>query len=258
MPAFRPQQRCAWLLVLLLANSALPQQQPAHSLPFATGKETLTYAVEWRLIRAGTAKLQWTPSPTFWQGDVKLESVGLVNKLYRVDDTYVARGNDGLCATSSLLHAIEGKRNRETTVSFDRIKKHASYFEKDLTKNALVLTKDISVPACVHDLYSGLQKLRTLEIQPGQSAQIPISDGKKMAMVKVEAQEHEQVTTPTGNHKTTRYEVFIFNDVIYNRKARCFIWLTDDAKRTPVQIRVRMQSFLIGNINLTLEKEEHP
>ncbi len=209
------------------------------------------------MIRAGTAKLTWTPSPASWQGDVKLESAGLVSKLYRVDDSYVSRGNEGFCVTSSLLHALEGKRNRETTVSFDRGKKRTSYFEKDLTKNTVVLTKEIDIPPCVQDLYAGLQRIRTLGLEPGQSAQVPVSDGKKFAMVRVEAQEHESVRTPTGDHKTTRYEIFLFNDVLFNRKARCFVWIADDAKRTPVQIRVRMQSFLIGNINLTLEKEEH-
>ncbi len=34
-----------------------------------------------------------------------------------------------------------------------------------------------------------------------------------------------------------------------------FVWLTDDDRRLPVQIRVRMQ-FLIGTIELKLEKQE--
>ena len=71
----------------------------------------------------------------------------------------------------------------------------------------------------------------------------------------MEAQEREEVTTPIGKFKSIRYEVFLFNDVLINKKARLYVWLTDDERRLPVQIRVRMQ-FLIGTIELKLEKQE--
>jgi Protein of unknown function (DUF3108) len=52
-----------------------------------------------------------------------------------------------------------------------------------------------------------------------------------------------------------RYEVHMFNNVLVNRKARMYVWLTDDARKLPVQLRVRLQ-FLIGTITLQLEKAE--
>jgi len=100
-----------------------------------------------------------------------------------------------------------------------------------------------------------LQRLRAQPPELGQSVLIPISDGKKAASVKIEAQEREEVSTPLGKFKTVRYEAFLFNDVLIGRKARMYVWLTEDARRLPVQIRVRMQ-FLIGTIELKLEKQE--
>ena len=47
----------------------------------------------------------------------------------------------------------------------------------------------------------------------------------------------------------------MFNEVLINKKARLYVWLTEDERRLPVQIRVRMQ-FLIGTIELKLEKQE--
>ena len=254
--ALIPLKRCFVVLLLSLCIGGLAQQPALKTLTFG-GKETLTYAVEWRMIRAGTAKLTWTASSTGWQGDVHLESAGLVSKLYRVDDSYTVQAEDQLCTTSMFLKSLEGKRSRETLVTLDRKSRKANYLEKDRLTNSTILSKQTDVTACVHDLYSGLQKMRTLNLEPGQSGTIPITDGKKFAQVKIDAQEREDVRTPTGLHKTIRYEVAIFNNVLYNRKAQCFIWITDDARRVPVQIRVRMQSFLVGNINLTLEKEEH-
>jgi len=63
------------------------------------------------------------------------------------------------------------------------------------------------------------------------------------------------VTTPAGTFKTIRYEVNLMNGVIYHRKGRVFLWLSDDAKRIPVQIRLRL-AFPIGTVTLQLQKED--
>jgi hypothetical protein len=227
----------------------------AHNEPIAA-RETLHYGVEWRLIRAGIARVTWTPAlGNTFQGTLHLESVGLVSKLHKVSDDYSVNLADQLCADNMFLKALEGKRNRETKITIDRAKGKSHYVERDLVKNTTVLTKELDVPRCVQDIVGGLYKMRTLRLEPGQSATIPITDGKKVAQAKVEAQERETVKTKTGTHKTIRHEAHIFNGVLYGRNARCLVWLTDDARRVPVQLQVRMR-FLIGTITLSLEKEE--
>jgi hypothetical protein len=240
--------RACLLLCLTCIASNLYAQAPA--------KESFTYGVEWRLVRAGLTKISLTPLNGGWQGDIHLESAGLVSKLYKVEDNYAVTIDEQLCARSTSMKAIEGKRERETKVTFDRHRGKANYVERDLLKNNTVLAKEIDTPSCVVEWVSGLYRLRSLKLEPGQSATIPMSDGKRFANVKVEAQEREEVVTPLGKFKTVRYEIFVFDGALIARKARALVWLTDDAKKTPVQIRVRMQ-FLIGTINLLLEKEEH-
>jgi hypothetical protein len=232
------------------------------SVPFAVrsqsdplGKQMLQYGVEWRLIRAGLARLTWTPQPGgTHQADLHLESAGLVSKLHRVNDDYRAILNKGLCLESVLFKSEEGKRRRETKISFDG-KGKVSYLERDLVKNNIALSKELDTPPCVHEYMGGLAKLRTLKLEPGQSATVPLTDGKKFAQVKVDAQEREQVKTPVGTFNAMRYEVHMFNGVILNRKARMHVWISDDARRLPVQIRVRI-GVLIGTITLQLEKME--
>jgi len=82
-----------------------------------------------------------------------------------------------------------------------------------------------------------------------------MSDGRRAAQVKVEAQEREEVITPAGTFKTIRYEANLMNGVVYQRKGRVFVWVSDDAKRIPVQIRLRL-AFPIGTVTLQLQKEE--
>jgi uncharacterized protein DUF3108 len=239
------------LLFLLCAETG----QPQATLP---GRETLEYSVEWRLITAGKVQLGWSANPQAdkagWQAKVHLESTGLVSKLFKVNDDYASHLNENLCAESSVMNSLEGKRRRETRVTFDAGTHKASYREKDLNTNNTVASDEIDIPPCAHDVFGGLYLLRTMRLEPGQSAQVPISDGKKSVSARIEAQARETVKTPSGTYKTIRYEAYLFNNVLYRRPAHLYIWLTDDARKLPVQVRVKMQ-FTIGTITLQLEKE---
>lgn len=218
------------------------------------GKQILTYAVEWRLVRAGTARLSWTPSPGGANhAELILTSVGLVNKLYRVHDEYRASMNSDLCAESVFMKSEEGKRRRETNIRFNAGK--VSYVERDLIKNNVVLAKELETPPCVHEYMGALTRLRSVRLEPGQSTQVPMTDGKKFANVKVDAQERENVRVGNQSYQTVRHEVHMFNDVLLRKKARMYVWVTDDNRRLPVQLRVKL-SVLVGTITLQLEKIE--
>lgn len=254
------------LFPLTLLAAALPiawgaAAQPANApeAPALTKivPEVLSYTLEWRLIHAANARLTWNASnaggASGWQANLSLESVGLVSRLYKVNNEYFSQHNDRLCVVSSLLKASEGGRRRETRVTFDGERKKASLQERDLVKNT-VLNQEIDVLACEHDVIGALYQLRTMNVEPGHNVQIPVSDGKRAVLARVEAQERETVKTDSGTYKTIRYEAFLFDNVLYRRRGRLFVWLTDDERRLPVQIRVRLP-FYVGTVTLQLRKE---
>jgi hypothetical protein len=243
------------LLLVFLGCAAFAFPQGA-SFP---AKETFSFNIEWRLFTAGKARMELTsttqPRPQH-QVKLHLESTGFVSKLFKVDDEYTSIAGAGMCAESAHSVTQEGNRLRETQITFDAEAKKAHYVERDREKgNAVVLQQDIDIPACVHDVAGGLFFMRTLNLEPGQSTQIPVSDGKKSVMARVEAQAREDVKTPAGTFKTVRYEIYLFNNVLYKRPAHVNVWLSDDRRKLPVQIRVRM-TFTIGTINLLLEKHD--
>jgi hypothetical protein len=233
--------------VLTAALWILPAAAAAPALP-DLGK--ISYAVEWRLIHAGDVTLDAHDS----EAHLKLVSAGLVSALFKVDDTYSVRYEQGFCASGSLLDSMEGKRHRQTTVTYDRNQNRASWVERDVLKNEVMRTAQVDTPHCVHDVLGGILALRGLTIEPGQSAQVPMSDGRRAAQVKVDAQEREEVTTPAGTFKTIRYEANLMNGVVYQRKGRAFVWVSDDVRRIPVQIRLRL-AFPIGTVTLQLDKD---
>jgi hypothetical protein len=220
-------------------------------------RETLSYAVEWRLVTAGKARLDWTAAAggRGWESRVHIESVGLVSKLFKVEDDYFAQLNQALCVQSSQMSTREGVRQRETRITFDGNTRKAAYLEIDKIHNTTVLSQEIDIPPCVHDIVGGIYYLRTLNLEPGQAVQSPVSDGKKVVSARVEAQQREDVKTPAGSFKTIRYEIYLFNNVLWKRSGHLLIWVTDDRRRIPVQIRVRLP-FTIGTITLQLEKVE--
>jgi len=236
--------------VLTASFGALPQTAPDTA---ASSGETLDFAIEWRLIPAGTAKFSWSGTPASSQLTLKIDSGGLVSRLFKVDDLYTATLTENLCAQSTTLIAHEGPRDRDTRVTFDAEARKATSLEKDLNKNTTA-SHEVEIPPCVHDVVTALMVLRRMALEPGKSATIPVSDGKKFVQVRVEAQRREDLHTPRGTVKTIRYEAFLFDNILFRRSGHLHIWLTDDERHLPVQLQVKM-NVAIGTITFRLEKD---
>jgi hypothetical protein len=203
-------------------------------LAYAAQAEVFDYGAEWRLMRAGWARLSWHPN----QAQLYVETTGFVGTLYHVKDDYKVNYNDGFCASGSVMHAEEGSKRRHITVKFNDPPGKAERVERDLKEDEVVETKQIDVPSCVHDVVAGLARLRNMPLKPAR----------------IEVQKRERVKTPAGEFDTMKLEAFLYNGVLYKRNAHLYVWLTNDARRVPVQIQVKM-SFFVGTVTLQLEKE---
>ncbi len=234
------------LFPLFLALLPLAAQTPVPV-------EKLSYSVEWRMVNAGAAVLTNNPTPTGSVVQLHLHSAGLVSRLFKVDDNYTVTLNEQFCAQSSRLEAEEGKKRRDTTVVWSSTR--SKYEERDLVKNEMALERELEVPSCVHDIIGALMVLRQRPFGTEREIRIPLSDGKKFVQARIQMQDKEKIRTPAGQFTATRYEAFLFNDVIYKRDARLFVWISDDARRLPVQIQVRMK-FHIGTVTFQLDKVE--
>ncbi len=212
--------------------------------------QTLHYTGEWRFLDAGRVETYLGATSARMQ----LTTAGLAERLYPVRDSYTVTYDHGLCAATSVEDAHLGGKHREVKVEFGAGR--ASRIERDLlNKGETVSTGEVATPVCVHDILGALEKLRRAATVPGSRLVLPMSDGRRSASVEIQAQEKETIRTPAGVFTAIRHEAMVFNGVIFRRKARLFIWLTDDARRLPVQIRVQMP-FYLGSVTLQLEKEE--
>lgn len=244
--------RALVFLFSTIASAPGQQQQKSFKYPFP---EKLSYRIEWRFITAGNVTVQLSRiDGADWQLNLDVQSAGLVTRLYKVDDKYKVVTDQKFCGVQSNLDAEEGKRHKLTSLSFDLPHNKVEYDDRDLLKN----TSDkrwLDVPPCTREIAGALSSLRLMDVPPGKSATLPITDGKKVAYGKIEAQARENLNIDGKNYQTIRYEAFLFDNVLYKRKGRLFIWLTDDVARIPVQLRFQL-GFPIGTVMVELEKQQ--
>ncbi len=209
----------------------------------------------WRLVTAGDAKLRLTPTANNgWQLNMDLTSLGFVNQLYHVLDVYKLSTNDKFCALNTNLDAQEGKHHSITTMAFDSEKNKLLAISKDIATNVTKKT-ELDIPACTYDIAGAMMTLRASQLQPGMKFNLPVTDGKKLANVRAEGLSKEKLTIKGTSYNTIRYETFVFDNVLYRRKGRLLLWITDDPRRIPVQMRF-VFGFPLGDITLELEKVE--
>lgn len=243
------------LLVLCCTTPFAPAHQGPQKPPQFPFPEKLSYRVEWRLITAGEVTVQLSrANPANWDLNLDIHSAGLVTRLYRVLDKYKVTANQNFCGVDSNLDAEEGKRHRLSLMNFDVAAHKVEYEERDLLKNTTD-KRALDVPACSYEIAGALASLRIRDMQPGKWATVPITDGKKLVYAKIQAQARESVTVGGKVYQTVRYEAFLFDDVLYRRKGRLFIWLSDDAAHIPVQFRFQL-GFPIGTVTVELESRQ--
>ncbi len=227
-----------------------PAQDPKFPYP-----SKLTYDVTWRMLTAGNATVELkAPNSNNWNLTLDLASAGLVSRLYRVLDSYKVSMDSHFCGESAVLDGQEGKKRTISRLTLDNHRHKADFEERDLIRNTTE-HKEFEIPPCTYEITGALIALRIMNVAPGKTVTLPITDGKKLAYAKVEAQAHENITVSGKNYSTVRYEAFLFDNILYKRKGRMFMWVTDDALRLPVQFRLQM-GFPIGSILVELQKEE--
>ncbi len=245
-----PLRFCATTACILLFQTIAFAQQ--LTFPYA---EKLTYRVEWRLVTAGTVTVQQQRGNSQeWNINMNLESAGLVSRLYRVLDSYKAVTNDRFCGVNTLLDAEEGKKHTITRLTFESGQRKIVYDERDVIKNTN-RRGELDDPPCTYDIIGALAALRTMPAAPGGFVTLPITNGKRFVMGRIQAQEKENISVTGKNYSCTRYQAYLFDDVLYRRKGSLFIWLGDDSKRLPVQFQLHL-GFPIGTITIGLVKEE--
>jgi len=243
----------ALMLALALASAgALPdatappaahdrQAPPDASHPPFAG-ETLRYAMTILgvaggelTLKAQTAELNGRPA---WKFELSAVSNDFLSKLFLVRD-YLVSWVDPKTFRSLRFekHTVEGKRVRDELTEFD--------YERGV---AMHEGKSVRLAEATLDSLSSVYYLRTLSLDPEKPPEMQVFSDEPHSL-KVEIQGHERVATPAGTFSTIRVEPKSTGAGLIGKGKNLVLWLTDDERRIPVQIKSKLKvGTLIGRL----------
>jgi hypothetical protein len=201
--------------------------------------QAYVFSVEWHLFTAGTATVRMDAVAGEQKVSAVADSLGAANLLYSVHDRFEAHFNPAtFCSTFVGKNTEEGPHRRDTQVHFDYGRRKSVLNEKNL-KTGETKQAENDIPQCVTDVVTGFYYLASLPLQMGERYSFPVNDGGKTAEVSAQVEGKEEIKVPAGTFHTIRVSSEATAGTLKGR-GKIWVWFTDDANRTPVQMRAKL------------------
>lgn len=217
------------------SSAEITPPRPNYSFPDAQG---YVYSAEWHMITAGTGLVKMETASGQHKVIASAESQGAVNVIFPVHDRFEAHFDPRtFCSVSILKHSEEGSRKRETSIQFDYARKKSVLDEKNL-KTGETKHLENDMPGCATDVITGFYYLQSLPLQLGARYEFPISDGKT-TLVRANVEKREQIKVPAGTFMAVLVTAEATSGPLQS-KGKVWVWYSDDANHTPVQMRAKL------------------
>ena len=214
-----------------------------RDLPFHAG-EKMTFQLRWSSIRAGEATIELLPSANINGEDsyhilLKARTSEFVDIFYKVRDKIDSYTD--LNMTHSLLYteSHQGKSRKDIAVNFDWEKQQAQYSKTGESEKKA----PISIMPGTFDPLSVFFAFRLNDLKKNNEIIIPATDGKKMALGKINVIKREVIKVGGINYDTFLVEPELgeIGGVFEKSKdAKLQIWVTADNRRIPVRIKSKI------------------
>jgi Protein of unknown function (DUF3108) len=212
----------------------LPAPRAGFSFP---QKQTLTYAVDWRVFPAGTAVMHFEADGDKEHLSADAQTIGAINMLFHVSDKFQSVfDREKGCTTEFNKQTVEGRRQVNSTLKLAQDKSILD--EKNMVTGQ---TKHLegAISGCLTDLLTGMFYASSQPMEVGKSFAIPVVDPLKTVVVTMKVEGREELKTAAGTFKTIKVEPTADAGVVKNR-GEIWIWYTDDERHLPVQMRARL------------------
>jgi hypothetical protein len=202
-------------------------------------KQTLTYAVDWRVFPAGAAVLHFEASGNSERITANADTVGAINLLFHVGDRFQSTfEREKGCTNEFDKQTVEGRRQINSTLKLDYAAGKSILDEKNMVTGQ---TKHVEtpIPGCLTDLLTGVYYASSQPMEVGKTFVIPVVDVLHTVPVSMKVEGREEIKTPLGTFKTLRVQPTADAGVVKNR-GNIWICYTDDERHLPVQMRARL------------------
>jgi hypothetical protein len=163
-------------------------------------------------------------------------------------ESYLTAGTSPLYLGSPRLYQEkkrEGKTITDRDATFDRGKLEVTLNDRRHPDE----NKTTAITKRTYDTLSSFFYFRTIPLQVGTSYYIDIYDCNRLWNTEVKVLRREELTTSFGHFKTIVIQPLLKSEGIFARTGDMFIWLTDDDRRIPVQMKSKV---VVGSITATL------
>jgi hypothetical protein len=238
MRAYATISLCSLALAALAPGQqavTLSPPRPGFSFP---EKQTLTYAVDWRVFPVATATVHFEGDGTRERLTASAETSGAINLLFHLSDKFqTSFDRETACTYEFDKQTVEGHRQVNSTLRIDYGQNKSTLDEKNMVNGQ---TKHIEtpVPGCLTDLLTGMFYTASQPLVVGQSFVVPVADAQRTVPVTMKVEGTEVIKTSLGTFKTLRVQPTADAGVVKNR-GNIWIWYTDDDRHLPVQMRAR-------------------
>ena len=219
-----------------------------HNRAFDVG-EKLTFVIRYGPVVAGSSTMS-IPEIELINGEetykivTEARSSPFFSTFYKVRDrveSYIDR--DGLFTWRFEKYLREGKYRADRYVDYDQVNGWAVTNKKD----------SMRIPPCVQDILSSFYYIRTQELKVGKSLYIDNHADNKLYPLEVKVHKKERIKVKAGEFDCVVVEPILRASGLFKSKGRLLVWLTDDERKIPVQMKSKI---IVGYITAELKMME--
>jgi hypothetical protein len=213
------------------------------------GGEKINFVIRYGIISAGSSTMS-VPEITKINGNevykivTEARSSAFFSAFYKVRDrveSYVDR--KGLYSWRFEKHLREGGYQADRDVDYDQAQGWAIINKKD----------SMRIPPCTQDILSSFYYIRTQKLEVGKSLFIDNHADDKLYPLEVKVHKKEHIKVKAGEFDCVVVEPILRASGLFKSKGRLIIWLTDDERKIPVQMKSKI---FVGYITAELKDME--
>ncbi|MDW7682434.1 MAG: DUF3108 domain-containing protein, partial [bacterium] len=171
-------------------------------------------------------------------------SSAFFSAFFKVRDKVISyMDRQGLFSWGFEKHLREGSYASDQYVDYDQFNGWAVTNKKD----------SLRIPPCVHDILTSFYFVRTQSLEPGNSLFLDNHADNKLYPLEIKVHKKERIRVNAGTFDCIVVEPILRASGLFKSKGRLLVWLTDDERKIPVQMKSKI---IIGYITAELKKME--
>lgn len=223
--------------------------------------ERLLFQVKYGFIKAGYAKMEVKRTVTMHDSFPAFHIISTARSTRGFDLVFKVRDSvetfldaRGIFSWRYNKFLREGGYKLDLLVDYDQVfgKAHVKMIRYE-DQEPLTVRKqeefELPIPKYVLDVLAAFYYVRTQKLEVGMPIYMKNHDNKKIYNLKVIVQKKETISVPAGTFRCIVVQPRLKGEAIFKQKGKLWVWLTDDERKIPVQMKSKA---FIGSIKTEL------